>query len=115
MSPGKVSTLEFDKFYNIVDGKQRGSDQIHHGINPATGEKLWDVPIASENDLNDAVASAKKAFASWRNTTLEERREYLKKLAEAYEQHKEEFTTLLCHETGKPVRFRCFRNTKKMY
>jgi acyl-CoA reductase-like NAD-dependent aldehyde dehydrogenase len=103
MSPGKVSTLDFEKFYNIVDGKQRSSDKIHHGINPATGQELWDVPIASEQDLNDAVASAKKAFPAWRDTPIEKRKEYLSKLADSFQQHSDEFTTLLCKESGKPV------------
>jgi len=103
MSPGKISSLEFDKFYNIVDGKQRGSEQIHHGINPSTGQELWDVPIASEQDLNDAVAAAKKAFPAWRDTPLEKRKEALVKVAELYQQHHEEFTNLLSKESGKPV------------
>ena len=104
MSPSKVSTLEFEKFYNIIDGKQRGSDSIHHGINPATGQELWDVPIGTEADLNEAVAVAKKAFPAWRDTPVEKRKELLLKFAELFQQHAEEFTTLLCKESGKPVR-----------
>ncbi|RMZ67439.1 aldehyde dehydrogenase [Pyrenophora seminiperda CCB06] len=103
MSPGKISSLQFDKFYNIVDGKQRGSEQIHHGVNPSTGQELWDVPIASEQHLNDAVAAAKKAFPAWRDTPLEKRKEALVKIAELYQQHHEEFTNLLCKESGKPI------------
>ena len=103
MSPGKISSVEFDRFYNIVDGKQRGSEQIHRGINPSTGQELWDVPIASEQDLNDAVAAAKKAFPAWRDTPLEKRKEALVKVAELYQQHNEEFTSLLSKESGKPV------------
>jgi acyl-CoA reductase-like NAD-dependent aldehyde dehydrogenase len=105
MSPGKISTLDFEKFYNIVDGKQRGSDKIHHGINPSTGQELWDCPIASEQDLDDAVASAKKAFPAWRDTPLEKRKELIGKLAESFQQHSEEFISLLCKESGKPRKF----------
>ena len=104
MSPGKISTLDFEKFYNIVDGKQRGSDKIHRGINPATGQELWDVPIGSEKDLDDAVAAAKKAFPAWRDTPIEQRKELLAKLTELYKAHTEEFISLLCKESGKPVR-----------
>jgi hypothetical protein len=43
MSPSAVPTIAFDKFYNIVDGQQRGAESFHHGVNPATKEKLWDV------------------------------------------------------------------------
>ena len=97
-----ASTLSFDKFYNIIDGKQRGSKEIHHGVNPATGEELWEVPIASEADLNDAVAGAKKAFPAWRDTPLEKRKELLIKFAELFGSHHDQFTELLCKESGKP-------------
>jgi acyl-CoA reductase-like NAD-dependent aldehyde dehydrogenase len=56
--------------------------------------------------LNDAVAAAKKAFPAWRDTPLEKRKELLGKLAESFQQHNDEFTTLLCKESGKPVRHR---------
>lgn len=103
MSPSKVSTIEFDKFYNIVDGKQRGSDNVHHGINPATGQDNWPVPIGSEQDLNDAVEAAKKAFPAWRDTPLEKRKETLLKFCDYFSQFTDDLTTLLCKETGKPV------------
>ncbi|KAF1944649.1 betaine aldehyde dehydrogenase 1 [Clathrospora elynae] len=105
MSPGKVSNLNFEKFYNIIDGKQRGSDKIHHGINPASGQELWDVPIASEQDLNDAVAAAKKAFPAWRDTPIEKRKELLGSLAESFQSYSDEFISLFCKETGKPKKF----------
>jgi len=103
MSPLKVSILDFEKFYNIVDGKQRSSDQIHHGTNPSTGKELWDVPVASDKDLEDAIAAAKKAFPAWRNVGIEQRKESLGKLMDLYNRHSDEFTTLLCAESGKPV------------
>jgi acyl-CoA reductase-like NAD-dependent aldehyde dehydrogenase len=103
MSPSKVSTLDFETFYNVIAGKNRGSSEIHHGINPATGEELWDVPIASEKDLNETIAAAKKAFPAWRDTPMEKRKEMLVKFGDLFEQHADEFTNLLCKESGKPV------------
>lgn len=103
MSPSKTLSIDFEKFYNIIDGKQRGSDKIHHGINPATGQELWDVPIASEQDLNDAVAAGKKAFPAWRDTPIEKRKELLMKFVDLVGQYSDELTTLLCKESGKPV------------
>lgn len=102
MSPSKTSNLDFEKFTNTVNGEQRGSKNIHHGVDPTTGEELWDVPIATEQDFNEAVASAKKAFPAWRDTPIEKRKEMLMKFAELFGQHSEEFTTLLCKESGKP-------------
>lgn len=45
MSPSKVSAIVFDKFYNIVDGKQRSAAAFHNGIDPSTGQKNWDVSV----------------------------------------------------------------------
>ncbi|KAF2268203.1 aldehyde dehydrogenase [Lojkania enalia] len=105
MSPSKAPSMDFETFYNIIDGKPRSSKAIHHGVNPATGQELWDVPIATEKDLNDAVAAAKKAFPAWRDTPIEKRKELLMKFVDMYNTYIEEFTTLLCKETGKPRKF----------
>jgi hypothetical protein len=43
MSPSKVPDIVFDKFYNVVDGKQRSAETFRNGVNPATKAKLWDV------------------------------------------------------------------------
>ena len=103
MSPSKVSSVDFESFTNTVNAKGRNSKQIHHGINPATGEELWECPIASEQDLDDAVAAAKEAFASWRNVPVEKRKELLLKFADLFGNYTEEFISLLCKESGKPV------------
>ncbi|KAF2737146.1 aldehyde dehydrogenase [Polyplosphaeria fusca] len=105
MSPSKVSTLDFEKFYNTVNGQQRGSKNIHHGVNPATGQELWDVPIGTSQDLDDAVAAAQKAFPAWRDTPIEKRKEYLMKFVDLFQAHADDFTTLLCKESGKPRKF----------
>ncbi|KAF2868812.1 aldehyde dehydrogenase-like protein [Massariosphaeria phaeospora] len=76
MSPSKVSILNFDNFYNIVDGKRQGSKTFHHGVDPATGQKLWDVPIANEQDLDSAVTAAKEAFPAWSDTPIEKRKDF---------------------------------------
>ncbi|KAH7066611.1 aldehyde dehydrogenase domain-containing protein [Paraphoma chrysanthemicola] len=102
MSPGKISALNFKQFFNIIDGQNRSSTNIHHGINPSTGQELWDVPIASDQDLNDAVVAARRAFPGWRDTPIEERREYMRRLVELYEAHSDDFVELLRHENGKP-------------
>lgn len=82
-------------------------------INPTTGKELWDVPIASQKDLDEAVAAAKKAFPAWRDTPIEKRKESLQKFADLFQQHSDEFTSLLCQESGKPVCVVLVRRPKK--
>jgi len=113
MSPSKVSNISFDTFSNIVDGKQRGAKQSHQGINPVTGEKLWDVPIAVQQDVDDAVASATKAFKTWSREPMEKRKELLQKYCDLYMGYADQFTTLLCKETGKPVSCVAFSRWKQ--
>lgn len=103
MSPSKVSDIKWDEFANWIDGKPRGGKDQHYGIDPSTGEKLWPVPIGGQKDVDDAVAAAKKAFESYRETTIQHRKELLQKFKDALLAHSEEMTELLCTETGKPV------------
>ena len=63
------------------------------------------VPIATQEDVNDAVAAGQKAFKTWSRTSLDERRELIKKFVELYKSYNKEFTDLLCKETGKPRMF----------
>ncbi|OCK85579.1 aldehyde dehydrogenase [Lepidopterella palustris CBS 459.81] len=105
MSPSKDSTLDFGVFYNIVDGKKRTGIDVHHGVNPVTGDELWDCPIGTQQDVDDAVTAAKKAFPAWSATPLEKRKEMLRKFSDLFSAHSEEFTTLLCKESGKPRKF----------
>lgn len=105
MSPSKSINVSFTEFFNVVDGKNVGSKNIHNAINPATQEKLWDVPIANQQDVDDAVESALKAFKSWSQTPIEKRKEYMNKFTDLYSGYQEEFTALMCKETGKPKQF----------
>ncbi|KAG9960568.1 betaine aldehyde dehydrogenase 1, partial [Aureobasidium melanogenum] len=107
MSPGKTATISFDdNFANIINGEARTkSDNYHQGVNPASGEKLWNVPIATQSDVDEAVAAAQKAFESWSRKPIEERKELLKNFRDLWSGYQEEFTTLLCKETGKPRQF----------
>lgn len=85
------------------DGQPRGGKAKYNGINPATKEKLWDVPIATQQDVEDAVSAARKAFPSWSKTPFEQRAKLLVQFADAYEGYDKEFTDLMVAETGKPV------------
>lgn len=98
-----MSSIKWDTFTNTVAGKQVGGEKEHHGINPATGEELWAVPIASQQDVDAAVESATKAFETFRFVPLEKRKELLQKYADLWTENSEEMINLLCKETGKPV------------
>jgi acyl-CoA reductase-like NAD-dependent aldehyde dehydrogenase len=72
-------------------------------INPATEEVLATCPRASEAQLDEAVAAAKRAFPAWAAKPIEERRALILKLADAIEAEAEDFARLLTQEQGKPL------------
>lgn len=93
----------FDTFNNIIDGKARSAKDSYHSLDPSTEEPLWDAPVATEDDVEDAVGAARRAFSSWSKVPLEERCELVRRYAEAFISREEEMTQLLKRETGKPV------------
>jgi acyl-CoA reductase-like NAD-dependent aldehyde dehydrogenase len=103
MAPSRTTEIAFDKYYNIIDGQKREAKEFYHGINPATSEKLWPVPVATEQDVDDAVKAARKAFPAWRDTPIDERAQKVMDFVEAYSAYVNEFTELMIAECGKPV------------
>lgn len=79
------------------------------GVNPATEEELWDAPIATRADLDDAVVAGKRAFGSWSQTPLEERRRCLSKFRDLIEKYKDDLAQVIMAETGKTVRLTYFQ------
>jgi 1-pyrroline dehydrogenase len=72
-------------------------------INPANGKVIAHVPKGTEDDVNRAVAAARKAYdETWFDSTPRERSEALLKLADAIEAHAEEFASMESENVGKP-------------
>jgi len=105
MSPSKTSDLDWSSFYNIINGDQCSSSETYNGINPATGDKLWTVPVATEQDVNTAVEAARNAFRSWRTVSVNDRRSALLAWSEKLRSYKDELTDILCKEVGRPRPF----------
>lgn len=76
---------------------------MHHGIDPSTRKPLWDVPVASQSDLDEAISASRNAFTSWSKTSWESRREKLLQAREILLENKVKMAELLTKEVGKPV------------
>lgn len=74
-----------------------------HSIDPATGEPLYEVPVARKEDLDAAVDHARAAFKTWSQTTHEERSALLLKYADAIEANRSDIEKLQTMEQGKPL------------
>jgi aminobutyraldehyde dehydrogenase len=72
-------------------------------LNPRTGETLLKLPEASQAQIDQAVLSAEKAFATWSRTTPAQRSGYLLKIAERIEAEADQFARLEALNCGKPI------------
>jgi betaine-aldehyde dehydrogenase/aminobutyraldehyde dehydrogenase len=72
-------------------------------LNPATGEKIAEVPRGTQADVDRAVEAAKKALPEWLDSTPGERMEVLLKLADLLEENGDELERLESLNTGKPM------------
>lgn len=73
-------------------------------FNPASGEKISKIADASKADVDRAVAAARKAFESFRRTSVYERSALLNKIADVLEQNAEFIATVETIDNGKPIR-----------
>ena len=71
---------------------------------PATGDLIGLAPITTAAQLDQAVASAREAFATWSTTPDEERRVACRRMAAALTDHAAELAELLSREQGKPMK-----------
>src|SRR5271168_809536 len=73
----------------LLDGKFIDSQtgEWHDVVNPATQEVLAQVPFATDDEINAAVASAKRAFKSWKNTPLAARARIMLKMQALVREH----------------------------
>ncbi len=88
-----------------IDGKAVAATSTRSAdvTNPATGKVTRRVPLANHRDIESAVASAKRAFPSWRDTPPLRRARILMKFRELLVAHQEELARLVTDEHGKTL------------
>ncbi|MEQ9162832.1 MAG: aldehyde dehydrogenase family protein, partial [Ilumatobacter fluminis] len=86
-----------------IDGKVVASTSGRTApvFNPAKGEQSGTVALASVDEVDAAVASAKAAAPMWRATSLSKRAEVMFRMRELVDANRKEIATLLTAEHGK--------------
>lgn len=72
-------------------------------INPADEKPYAVISAGSSQDIDLAVAAARKAFPTWSETPAEERIGYIRRLVEIYEIRLEEMAKAISLEMGAPI------------
>ena len=67
--------MAYPELCMIIDGERIpvGHRRTHTVINPATLERLGELPLADAADLDRALDAAARGFATWRKSTPEQR------------------------------------------
>ena len=88
-----------------IGGKFRESrsDKVDPIPNPATGETIASLPYSTREEINEAVAAAKKAFASWSETPVPDRAQVMFRFKALFDKHVEELSGLVTQENGKTL------------
>jgi aldehyde dehydrogenase (NAD+) len=74
-------------------------------INPATEQALYDISLGSEEDVNRAVAAARRAFETFSVTSRDERVALLSNIIEVYKTRTKDLAAAISDEMGAPLNF----------
>jgi len=72
-------------------------------LNPATEETIAEVPAATVDETDAAVAAARAAYPAWRAVAPGDRGRLLRRLSGLVEEHGEELARLESRNAGKPI------------
>ncbi|HCJ44874.1 MAG TPA: aldehyde dehydrogenase [Erythrobacter sp.] len=89
-------------YKNLIDGKMVDNGEWLEVLNPATEQVVGRVPSCGKEELDSAVAAARRAFTQWKKTTAEERQQVVQGIAAAIKENADELYRLLTSEQGKP-------------
>ncbi|HRE48124.1 MAG TPA: aldehyde dehydrogenase family protein, partial [Aggregatilineales bacterium] len=94
-----------DLVRNYIGGKwvAAQSGATFTTINPATEDVIAPVAKSNADDLNNAVAAAKKAYTSWRLLPAPRRGEILYRVGQLLMENKEALAQLMVQEMGKVI------------
>lgn len=88
----------------FIDGTwTEGTGAPFASRNPGNGDVVWEGASAAAQDVEHAVLSARRAFASWSALTLDERVAITRRFATLVTENKEALAHTIGLETGKPL------------
>ncbi|PRA53697.1 MULTISPECIES: NAD-dependent succinate-semialdehyde dehydrogenase [Pseudomonas] len=89
----------------LIDGQWSAGNHPRRAdvFNPANGEVIAQLSLASSADLDRALAAAARGFEVWRKTSAYERSKVLRRAADLVRERADEIAALITLEQGKPL------------
>jgi aldehyde dehydrogenase (NAD+) len=94
-------------FKNFIAGQwvAPSTGEYFENVNPAdTGDVIGRFPLSGREDVDRAVASAKRGFEQWRRTPAPARGDVLRRVGDILTRRKDEVADLMTREMGKPLK-----------
>ena len=90
------------KVSHFIDGKIYSDNESRKGpiFNPAIGEQIAEVELASKNTVEMAIESSKKAFIKWSKTTPINRSRILSKYKDLLIKNMEDLAQNSCAQSS---------------
>jgi malonate-semialdehyde dehydrogenase (acetylating) / methylmalonate-semialdehyde dehydrogenase len=102
-APRQGDTQELARIGHWIDGRTVPGRSGRSGpvYNPATGEVAAEVDLASVEEVDAAVASARTAFPAWRTLSVSRRAELFFRVRALLDAHRDDIARILTREHGK--------------
>jgi succinate-semialdehyde dehydrogenase/glutarate-semialdehyde dehydrogenase len=97
--------MDFPELKLLIAGEWRAGNgrETRPVIDPATADTLAELPVATDVDVDDALAAAAESFAAWRNTPAAERGAILNRAAGLLRERADEIGRIQTMEQGKAI------------
>lgn len=94
-----------DNYSFIIDGKHCTSQEVLEVKNPYKGEVVGIVHRPGDSEVEEAITSSVRSFEKSRKLPAYKRSRLLASVASTIDKRKEELASLLCRESGKPIKY----------
>ena len=103
MTRFKEVKQHYGRVRNFVGGSfvDSRSTQVLDIVNPATGGVIGEVPLSTRSEVQEAIASAKEAFPTWKETPPMRRVQHFFELKNLLEENLEDLARIVTQEEGK--------------
>lgn len=71
--------------------------------NPATGEKIDEIPIVSDEEIQTTIERVHRGYESWRQRSVSERAKIVSRAAELFAERSDELAEIMTLEMGKRI------------
>lgn len=92
------------KYEMTIGGRTVTASSYTEIRNPSTGAVVGLCPVGTTEHLEQAVAAAEKAFATWRHASDQQRKDACNTIAKVVTDNAPELARLLSQEQGKPLK-----------